>query len=61
MLQNYTVRFGLKNNVVFPLTRLTLFFRPNPIDFIGKLGDTELKGQYKIVIPLSRDCKSAGH
>ena len=33
-----------KNNVVFALTRPTLFYRPDPTDFIGKLVDTELKG-----------------
>ena len=38
-----------KNNVVFLLTQLTLFYRPNPTDFIGKLVDTELKGRYKTV------------
>ena len=36
-----------KNNVVFPLTRPTLFYCPDPTDFIGKLVDKELKGQYK--------------
>ena len=32
-----------------------------PTDFIGKLVDTELKGRYKTVIPLSGDCKFDGH
>ena len=49
------------NNVVFPVIRPTLFYGPDPTDFIGKLVDTELKGQYKTVIPLNGDCKSAGH
>ena len=33
-----------KINVVFPLTRPTLSYCPDPTDFIGKLVDTELKG-----------------
>ena len=52
-----------KNNdiVEFPLTRPTLFYGPDPTDFIGKFVYTELTGQYKTVIPLSGDCKNAGH
>ena len=50
-----------KSNVMFPLTRPTLFYYLDPTDFISKLVDTELKGRYKTVIPLSGDCKSAGH
>ena len=46
---------------MFPLTRPTLFYCPDPTYFIGKLVDKELKGWYKTVIPPSRDCKSAGH
>ena len=46
-----------KNNVEFPLTRPTLFYGPDPTDFIGKFVYTELKGQYKTVIPPSGDCK----
>ena len=33
-----------KMNVVFPLTRPTLSYCPDPTDFIGKLVDTELIG-----------------
>ena len=53
-----------KNNVEFLLTRPTLFYGPDPTDFIGKFVYTELKGQYKtiiMIIPLSGDFKSAGH
>ena len=34
---------------------------PDTTDFIGKIVYTELKGQFKTIIPLSTDCKSAGH
>ena len=50
-----------KKNVEFPLTWPTLFYGPDPTDFIGKFVYTELKGQYKTVKPLSGDCKNAGH
>ena len=50
-----------KKHVEFPLTRPTLFYGPDPTDFIDKFVYTELKGQYKIVKPLSGDCKNAGH
>ena len=50
-----------KKNVEFPLTRPTLFYGPDPTDFIGKFVYTELKGQYKTVKPLTGDCKNAGH
>ena len=50
-----------KKNVEFPLTRPTLFYGPDPTGFSGKFVYTELKGQYKTVIPLSGDCKNAGH
>ena len=50
-----------KKNVEFPLTRPTLFYGPDPTDFIGKFVYTELRGQYKTVKPLSGDCKNAGH
>ena len=45
----------------FTLSRPTLFYGPDPTDFIGKFVYTELKGQYKTVKPLSGDCKNAGH
>ena len=51
---------GLKNNVMFPLTRPTLFYYLDPTDFISKMVDIELKEQYKTIL-LSMDCKSAGH
>ena len=50
-----------KYNVEFPLTRPTLFYGPDSTDFIGKFVYTEMKGQYRTVIPLSGDCKNAGH
>ena len=50
-----------KKYVEFPLTRPTLFYGPDPTDFIGKFVYTEPKAQYKTVIPLSGDCKNAGH
>ena len=43
------------------LTRPTLFYHPDCTDFIGKLVNAELKGQYKTITPLSGDCKSDGH
>ena len=42
-----------KNNIMFLLTRLTLFYCPDSTDFICNLVDTELKGRYKTVISLS--------
>ena len=42
MLTPSYIVWGKKNNAEFPLT---LFYRPDPTDFIGKLVDTELKGR----------------
>ena len=50
-----------KKKVVFPLTWPTLFYRPYPTGFNGKLVDTELEGWHTTVITRSSDCKSAGH
>ena len=61
MIGKYFIPKPKKINVVFPLTRPTLFYCPDLTDYIGKLVDTELKGRYKTVTPLSRDCKSACH